>query len=85
MPDVKKMLVFLLLVTIVTIALQPSFYKGITKEVHYFAFPFNSVIKTDCVPCQKVSYTIDYIGLAGNSIFWYLCACVIVTLYRIAK
>lgn len=87
-PDWKKLFLFLISICLITIFLQPSNYIGIEEETYYFAFPLISIIKIgrDCVPCGLVArYTVDYLGLVTNLIFWYIISCTVITLYDMVK
>jgi len=87
-PDWKKLLIFLISISLVTIFLQPSDYSGIEEETYYFAFPLISIIKIgrDCVPCGLVArYAVDYLGLVTNLIFWYIISSAVITLYDMVK
>ena len=85
-PDYKKLVVFLISVSLVTLLLQS--YDELSEILYYFSFPFTSVTRVghDCLPCGiKASYEVDYLGLAANLIFWYVFACVVVELYNMVK
>jgi hypothetical protein len=90
-PDWKKLLIFLLFVSLITIFFQPSVVGGCcTKETDYFVLPFNSIThreidcnsplaSTECKP--ESSFKINYSFLALNLVFWYLISCFIIEVY----
>jgi len=85
-PDWKKLLVFLILISFVSITFQPS--NPDMDEEYFFPFPLTSITKigSDCIPCGiKAFYDVDYLNLTVNLVFWYLFACTIVALYNMVK
>jgi len=92
-PDWRKLLIFLLFVSLITIIFQSSIMGGWSiKETTYFILPFPSIthreISCDNIPtpyaseCKpESSFKINYLNLALNIAFWYLLSCLIIWIF----
>lgn len=87
-PDWKKILIFLLIIFIATIAFRPSFVGDIYTETYYFLYSITHEqmrcdtlwAPHDCV--MHFSFSINYLNLAFNLISLYLISCLIIFGYN---